>query len=385
MNPLKTIGHKVAIAVGARARPPEGFVRYAAERTGTGEGSRIHVERIFPASEEEVPLPIVIGGEPAHNFHEKHHCPFPEVYVAKMHDARLFGSAIIDADNRLIGDLSVESGVWPEVVERHSLFYRRSLPRYERLEGEYLGFSTPYADNYYHWILEFIPRLEVIRRERPDIWDRAHGVILDPIRYPFQRETLDWLQLNKPVVENDRNMQVATLFVPSRAGMMGDPPRWACEFAYDALIGLGGLRAGEFGDARQRIYISRAKAEKRRVVNEEEVLSILTPRGFVKVQLEDLSVREQIRLFSQAQAVVAPHGAGLVNTLFCNPGTPLVELFPSGKSTHCFWMLAHHRGLKYRFVSGTAGNSETSATAQTEPIIVDVNRLKTALEDFELL
>ena len=41
-----------------------------------------------------------------------------------------------------------------------------------------------------------------------------------------------------------------------------------------------------------------------------------------------MSVAEQVELFVYADVVVAPHGAGLTNLLFCREGTRIVEIFP---------------------------------------------------------
>jgi len=49
----------------------------------------------------------------------------------------------------------------------------------------------------------------------------------------------------------------------------------------------------------------------RRIINEHEVIEALATFGFVAYALEEMSFSEQVRLFSQAEMVVAPHGAGL--------------------------------------------------------------------------
>ena len=47
------------------------------------------------------------------------------------------------------------------------------------------------------------------------------------------------------------------------------------------------------------------------------------------VALEDLEFRDQVALFRDAETVVAPHGGGLTNLVFCDPGTKVIELFPA--------------------------------------------------------
>ncbi|NOG52157.1 MAG: glycosyltransferase family 61 protein [Chloroflexi bacterium] len=78
-------------------------------------------------------------------------------------------------------------------------------------------------------------------------------------------------------------------------------------------------------DQPRRLYISRSKARRRRVLNESAVIALLAPLGFEAFTLEDLSVAEQVRLFAGAEAVVAPHGSGLTNLVF-GQGIKVIEL-----------------------------------------------------------
>jgi capsular polysaccharide biosynthesis protein len=69
--------------------------------------------------------------------------------------------------------------------------------------------------------------------------------------------------------------------------------------------------------------------------------------GFSTHMLEDLSFDEQITLFSQAEFVVAPHGAGLANLLFCQPGTKVLELCPETEYRPFFAYMSSKLGLTH--------------------------------------
>ena len=79
----------------------------------------------------------------------------------------------------------------------------------------------------------------------------------------------------------------------------------------------------------RRIHISRRNALARRIANEAEIRPMLAERGFITICAEELSVSEQIRLFRNAEAVVAPHGAGATNLIYAEPGTQFVEIMPA--------------------------------------------------------
>ena len=54
-------------------------------------------------------------------------------------------------------------------------------------------------------------------------------------------------------------------------------------------------------------------------------------------------------LFRDAEIIIAPHGGGLANLVFCAPGTKVIELFPS-VNIDIFYRLAMQLQLDYRYV-----------------------------------
>lgn len=76
----------------------------------------------------------------------------------------------------------------------------------------------------------------------------------------------------------------------------------------------------------KRIYISRSKAKRRQIVNEGELIEELLKCGFKILHLEDYSIIEQIKFFRNAEIVMAPHGAGLTNLIYCKENIKVIEL-----------------------------------------------------------
>jgi capsular polysaccharide biosynthesis protein len=84
----------------------------------------------------------------------------------------------------------------------------------------------------------------------------------------------------------------------------------------------------------------------------DAVLAALAPLGFRRYEMETLPLDEQVRLFYDAEVVVAAHGAGLANLLFCGPSARLVELFPHSFVIPTYYLLCCALGLPYRLVRG---------------------------------
>lgn len=97
----------------------------------------------------------------------------------------------------------------------------------------------------------------------------------------------------------------------------------------------------------RRIYISRAKAQRRKLLNEKDIWPILKKLGFELVFMEEMSFPDQIRIMQQSEVVVAPHGAAITNILFCQPGTHVVEIADLSFPNPNFYALASAMGHHY--------------------------------------
>lgn len=113
---------------------------------------------------------------------------------------------------------------------------------------------------------------------------------------------------------------------------------------------LAGLDAG----LPKRIFISRRGT--RRLMNEGEVVALMTERGFETVYFEDVSLREQWSMVRHAEVIAAIHGAalGYVATRSAAPEVPfkLLELFSPGLVADCFRKYAAPLGGRWTSCRG---------------------------------
>ena len=104
----------------------------------------------------------------------------------------------------------------------------------------------------------------------------------------------------------------------------------------------------------RRVYISRAEATYRRLVNEDEVWTLLQEAGFERVRMEDLTFDEQVALMHQTEVLMGVHGAGLSNMTFCNPSAHVVEIGVREYPSPDFYSTASSLGLDYSILFGEA-------------------------------
>lgn len=104
------------------------------------------------------------------------------------------------------------------------------------------------------------------------------------------------------------------------------------------------------------IYLDRADSRISQTMR-TQILGNLSKFGIERVLLENLSFEDQILCMSRASAIISPHGAGLSNLLFADPGTQVFEILQKIPTEVVyrpyFYQLASGRGLPYSALDPT--------------------------------
>jgi capsular polysaccharide biosynthesis protein len=283
-------------------------------------------------------------------------------------------AAIITEDDTLLFDLSPYYGV--RRPSQHPVFLRWHLPEVTRVPGSVGVLATRGSENYYHFLTDVLPRLELLR-----LAGMAPESFLVDRQTRFQRDLLDRLGLTADrCLGHDKypHLQADELVVPSLPDDNLRTPRWIVPW----------LRAQFLPDTvappHRRLYVGRGTARHtRRVDNEKELLGVLAPLGFESIDPGALSPAEQVRAFAEAECVVGPHGAGLTNLAFAPPGAGVVELFARDYVNECFWALADTvEGVRYRYLvgDGTPSRSRRNRGVASD-ITVDTTQVLRLLDE----
>lgn len=300
--------------------------------------------------------------------------------------------AIITPDNYLLGDLSryypwFLPGCPYQQRAEHSIFEQEQIAPVERIAGKVALLSGLAGHVYYHWMFDIIPRLELLRRSEIKLKD-LDWLVVNSIGKPFQKETLSLLgvPLDK-IIESDLHsyIQAEQLIVPSFPGYLDWIPEGTIRFLRQTFLPQINLAATA---KLQKIYVSRARSQHRQLINEAEVSSLLERQGFKTVYLEEMSVLEQVATFANAKVVIAPHGSGMTNLVFCSPDTKIVELFSPNYVRTDYWTLSHQLQLQHYYVVGRNFSCPTLRNlmyqnALTEDILVDMKALKLVLQHIQ--
>jgi capsular polysaccharide biosynthesis protein len=309
----------------------------------------------------------------------------PETFVASISGGRVWGSsgAVITPDGHLIGELSREFG---QHRGGNSIFEQLRLHKQTRIPGTTALLATAGSDVYYHWMFDLLPRFSLLKKA--GLLERIDHFVLNHSGFRFQTESLQALGINteKMILSKHHwsfHIAADRLVVPSFPSRLDRVSNESCVFLRD-LFGQSASRLSS--GKKRRLYISRNRAAARRLLNEDEVLTVLRPLGFEVISLEDLSVASQVEMFSAAECVIAPHGAGLTNLVFCSPGTKVLDLFSPTWVNPCYWTLCETIGLEYYYLlgEGSAPEEPIDPMGKADDIRINSSLLRSTLEMMEL-
>lgn len=211
------------------------------------------------------------------------------------------------------------------------------LRRARRLAPGVLGALT-YGHNFYHWLIETLPRLQML-----ESCDPALPIYLPRSSPPFVAASLRILGLQDRVEWlEDGFYEAESLIVPTRFAEAVFPTGVAVDWLRAHL-----RQAPPPGERGRLVYVSRRDANIRFATNEDEVADAMLRLGFETVSLSELDFHSQVRLMSSARCVVGAHGAGLSHLAFAADGGMVVEFFQDGHSSPSFYYLASMRAADY--------------------------------------
>lgn len=224
---------------------------------------------------------------------------------------------------------------------------------------------------YFHWISEVLSRLAMLEMSGVE-----YDYLYVSTRKPFMRESLAlWGVDSRKIItpEQAECIQAEELIVPSLVSKIDKGYTRYASYAPDYLLTyvkhklLNNLDQLNIENPfyQERIFISRKDSQVRRATNEDSVIEILQAKGFKSYELTKLSFIQQLQLFSSAEMIIGAHGAGLVNTLFCQEGTKVIELFQA-RGSATYWFMSQMFGLNHFCVKTTNLTTNSNGFIDTE-------------------
>jgi len=230
------------------------------------------------------------------------------------------------------------------------------------------------SSEYFHWFTDALTRLKAIEStyESKEMLQKNFSVIL-PDFYktkPYIEYSLREMGYTPFYFNPKKRLKVQKLISATHTAPTGNYNSLLISKIHDSL------RLENKGFANRKIYISRAKATKRTVLNEIKVIQLLQTHGYEIHSFEDYSFQKQLEIMSDTKVLVGIHGAGLTNMLFMSRGAKVLELRNEGDShNNCYFSLASALSHDYYYLNNEGDREDTNSVNLT----VDIDQLNTVL------
>jgi hypothetical protein len=198
-------------------------------------------------------------------------------------------------------------------------------------------------DNYYHFIYDTLPYLISYFELKKNV-KNLKLLVSYPSKnkqefYDFNLEFLSLIGINKnDIIISCKDTLYTDLYVSESFTHGVDsnlPPRNEIFDFYNNIVGNVNLDY----ETPKKIYVSRRSwvhgnkknigtdyTNRRRLTNEDDLIDYLTNNGFSEIFTENLTTKEKIHIFKNAEIVVGPIGGGLCNLLFSPSNTNLISI-----------------------------------------------------------
>jgi capsular polysaccharide biosynthesis protein len=331
-------------------------------------------------------------------FHNIHNCVLKSIYLKNRKQAALYKYDIDDAyvspygaifkNGRIIGK-SIYKTSFKNTLKLLLSFYKKKIKRKViTIEDQCVVINHSWYQNYYHWMIEIVPRLYLIKDELSN-----KKLILNSNLSKFQIDTLEKFNFKEIVFINDDELarcksitftsfpnfysnrfiqiekkKIKLIELNLNNSIMNQMKDW--------FIANNSLIVNSLEIKNKKIYISRKKAAYRKILNEEILEKLLFKNEFVKVYLEELSFDQQVQLLNTTSIAVSIHGAGLTNILFMKQKTHIINLISENHHEFCYHTLASLCHVNYTHINCKGTNKKNPAY---NDIIIDIETIKLTL------
>lgn len=251
----------------------------------------------------------------------------------------------------------------------------------------------PFTNNYYHWLVEVIPKFQFINNLPSEFDDYPLLVNGRVKKVPQLLDVLKVYQTKKREVvylDAGTNVKVDNLVViDALSWILLDLRYGEKNLLTDSVIhplAISFLRSilpvKTQQENKKKIYLSR-KNQAVRKFNEQEVIDVLETKEFEIIYPENLSFLEQVALFNGAEYIVAPTGAALTNLVYCKPNTKAICLISTNWNLGYFSNIAYQVGVDLKYIVSNYDEHEGANIRIWERFEVSVTELKNVINQWE--
>ena len=254
---------------------------------------------------------------------------------------------------------------YKEIILKHNEIEERSK-NISKIKGDLFLFGA--ENNYWHFLIDFIPRLVCLKY----LTDRKIVIIISKNlshKFLYFVEKICYL-LNIKEVNLIRIDQEKLIYSFENLIFTSRP---SIEFSSSFLHKI--LNKSITKNKSKNLYVKRGNTTRRKVLNEDKVIKFIKEYNYEIINCFELTIEEQIRIFSQAKNIVIPSGAAMANLIFVPDDINVIEIRSNLDGDYSKKINLKNRFNLYFFDKTTKVGNELR-----KDIIVDLDELKKIIE-----
>jgi hypothetical protein len=224
------------------------------------------------------------------------------------------------------------------LIHIYKVIFSKFSYKYINNKKEYFIIHNRNSEGFFHWMTDSLPKILFLKNKK-----NATVVLPKSLKRKFILDSLKKFKISYFFIEDDKKYMFKNLSYIGELYPSGSPRKEIIERL------VRGIKKSKYNN--NRIYISRNKSNKRKIINEKSVIKILKKYNFKIIYMEKLTLEQQIIIASSSKYILGLHGAGLTNMIWMKPYGTLIELRPEkNQFLNCYFNLSNLLNINYEYI-----------------------------------
>ena len=291
-----------------------------------------------------------------------------DIIIYQINNGKIFTTSVDDAAYLFKDKLIIE----PSYQYRNSFnshiknnfVLKKGTPKFlKKIRGNVVSLLSGGAakTNYGHWMFDVISRYFLFKKKK--LLKKNAYYYVPAYKFNYQKETLRYLGIkDEKIISSEKykyiqGEEILCTTHPFNHRFSQIPK----VIIRDLRLNFLSLKNKSNIRTHKRIFINRDYSKvnfsnlkeyknERILANHHEVKNFLQKKNFYEFKLLNMSVADQIKIFSEANIIISMYGAELSNLVFCKPQTQVIELKNLNKSFD-FLNLSKNSSLKHNQIN----------------------------------
>ncbi|EKQ50167.1 MULTISPECIES: glycosyltransferase 61 family protein [unclassified Clostridium] len=280
----------------------------------------------------------------------------PELYIAELYNVDLVGgcSIIFDEDDNCIYDLPLMDEENRFDLAIHHVTYvdkNVTVVNYEKsneIIEEGIMLISNASFNYFHFNVELLSKLCLIN----EIEEYNNVPILVDERCILTQSFKDELEMlnthGRKIISlkeghcyNVKKLIYVSELIIQPINLRTDALlRYEDYIMTDLAVNLLHDKLSINSNISRKLFISRKNCWNHRLVNDQKIQQIFIEYGYELICPEEMSFKDQLKTFSEAEFIAGASGAGFTNILFANKNAKIICIAPKEVQLSCYSNIA---------------------------------------------